>query len=69
MSDFIAILFLPEMAMYAVQIVLSQVMTYLHVKAFSRMVASLRVKEKVQDFNCLDPFPVLAFAQLITRES
>lgn len=57
------------MAMYAGQLVFSQVMTYLPLKAFSRMVAARRAQHKVQDFTCLDQFLVLAFAQLTTRES
>jgi len=55
--------------MYAGQLVFSQVMTYLPLKAFSRMVAARRAQHKVQDFTCLDQFLVLAFAQLTTRES
>jgi len=55
--------------MYSGQLVFSQVMTYLPLKAFSRMVAARRAQHKVQDFTCLDQFLVLAFAQLTTRES
>ena len=55
--------------MYAGQLVFSQVMTYLPLKAFSRMVAARRAQHKVQDFTCLDQFLVLAFTQLTTRES
>ena len=55
--------------MYAGQLVFSQVMTYLPLKAFSRMVAARRAQHKVQDFTCLDQFLALAFAQLTTRES
>ena len=55
--------------MYAGQLVFSQVMTYLPLKAFSRMVAARRAQHKVQDFTCLEQFLVLAFAQLTTRES
>jgi transposase len=57
------------MAMYAGQLVFSQVMTYLPLKAFSRMVTAHRAQYKVKDFSCLDQFLVLAFAQLTTRES
>jgi len=57
------------MAMYAGQLVFSQVMTYLPLKAFSRMVSAHRAQHKVKDFSCLDQFLVLAFAQLTTRES
>ena len=51
------------------QLVFAQVMAYLPLKAFSRMVASRRAQHKVQDFSCLDQFLVLAFAQLTARES
>ena len=55
--------------MYSGQLVFSQVMAYLPLKAFSRMVTMRRAQHKVQDFSCLDQFLVLAFAQLTTRES
>jgi len=51
------------------QLVFAQVMAYLPLKAFSRMVAARRAQHKVQDFSCLDQFLVLAFAQLTARES
>ena len=55
--------------MHTGQLVFAQVMAYLPLKAFSRMVAARRAQHKVQDFSCLDQFLVLAFAQLTTRES
>jgi hypothetical protein len=51
------------------QLVFAQVMAYLPLKAFSRMVTARRAQHKVQDFSCLDQFLVLAFAQLTGRES
>jgi hypothetical protein len=51
------------------QLVFAQVMAYLPLKAFSRMVAARRAQHKAQDFSCLDQFLVLAFAQLTGRES
>ena len=57
------------MVMQSGQLVFAQVMAYLPLKAFSRMVASRRAQHKVQDFSCLDQFLVLAFAQLTARES
>ena len=55
--------------MHSGQLVFAQVMAYLPLKAFSRMVAARRAQHKVQDFSCLDQFLVLAFAQLTARES
>jgi hypothetical protein len=46
--------------MHSGQLVFAQVMAYLPLKAFSRMVAARRVQQKVQDFSCLD--------QLLVRE-
>ena len=60
---------MPGMIMHAGQLVFAQVMTYLPLKAFSRMVNARRAQHKVQDFSCLDQFLVLAFAQLTARES
>ena len=60
---------MPGMIMHAGQLVFAQVMTYLPLKAFSRMVIARRAQHKVQDFSCLDQFLVLAFAQLTARES
>jgi hypothetical protein len=54
--------FLAEMALYAGPLVFSQGMTYLPLKALSRMVAARRAQHKVQDFTCLDQLLVLAFA-------
>ena len=48
--------------MHTGQLVFAQVMAYLPLKAFSRMVAARRAQHKVQDFSCLDQFLVLAFA-------
>jgi hypothetical protein len=55
--------------MHSGQLVFAQVMAYLPIKAFSRMVTARRAQHKVQDFSCLDQFLVLAFAQLTARES
>ena len=46
------------------QLVFAQVMTYLPLKAFSRMVLARRAQHKVKDFSCLDQFLALSFAQL-----
>jgi len=45
--------------MHSGQLVFAQVMAYLSLKAFSRMVAARRAQHKVQDFSCLDQFLVL----------
>ena len=55
--------------MHSGQLVFAQVMAYLPLKAFSRMVAARRAQHKAQDFSCLDQFLTLAFAQLTARES
>jgi len=60
---------LPGMDMHSGQLVFAQVMTYLPLKAFGRMVKVRRAQHKVKDFTCLDQFLCLAFAQLTTRES
>ena len=49
--------------MHSRQLVLAQVMAYLPLKAFSRMVAARRAQHKVQDFSCLNQLLVKAFAQ------
>ena len=56
-------------SMHSGQLVFAQVMTYLPLKAFSRMVKSRRAQHKVKDFSCLDQFLALSFAQLTARES
>ena len=55
--------------MHSGQLVFAQVMTYLPLKAFSRMVKLRRAQHKVKDFSCLDQFLALSFAQLTARES
>ena len=55
--------------MHSGQLVFAQVMTYLPLKAFSRMVQARRAQHKVKDFSCLDQFLALSFAQLTGRES
>ena len=55
--------------MHSGQLVFAQVMTYLPLKAFSRMVKVRRAQHKVKDFTCLDQFLALSFAQLTARES
>lgn len=42
--------------MHSGQLVFAQVMAYLPLKAFSRMVAARRAQHKAQDFSCLDQF-------------
>ena len=56
-------------SMHSGQLVFAQVMTYLPLKAFSRMVKSRRAQHKVKDFTCLDQFLALSFARLTARES
>jgi Transposase DDE domain/Domain of unknown function (DUF4372) len=51
------------------QLVFSQLMHDLPIKAFSRIVVAHRAQHKVKDFSCLDQFYVLAFAQLTGRDS
>ncbi len=55
--------------MYTGQIVFSQVMHFLPLRAFHRCVAQYRGEYKVQNFTCLDQFLCMAFAQLTYRES
>ncbi len=55
--------------MHSGQLVFAQVMTYLPLKAFSRMVQAIRAHHKVKDFSYLDQFMVLSFAKLTERES
>ena len=42
--------------MHSGQLVFAHVMTYLPLKAFSRMVLARRAQHKVKDFSCLDQF-------------
>ena len=51
------------------QLVFAQVMQYLPLVAFARMVKRHRAQHKVKEFTCLDQFLALAFAQLTGRES
>ena len=55
--------------MYTGQIVFSQVMRFLPLRAFHRCVARYKGGHKVQKFDCLDQFLCMAFAQLTYRES
>ena len=55
--------------MHSGQLVFAQVMTYLSLKTFIRMVLTRRVQHKVKDFSCLDHFLALSFAQLTALES
>ena len=55
--------------MHSGPLVFAQVMAYLSLKAFSRLVATRHAQHKVRDFSCLAQSPVLAFAQLTDRES
>jgi len=55
--------------MYTGQIVFSQVMRILPLRAFHRCVARYKGEHKVQKFDCLDQFLCMAFAQLTYRES
>ena len=55
--------------MYSGQIVFSQIMSLLPLRAFHRCVARYRGEYKVQNFACLDQFLCMAFAQLTCRES
>lgn len=55
--------------MHSGQVVFAQVMTYLPLKASSRMVQARRAQHKVIDFTCLDQFLGASFAQPIARES
>jgi hypothetical protein len=54
--------------MHLGQLVFAQVMTYMPLRAFSRMVLARRTQHKVKDFSCLDQFLGLSFAQLTARE-
>ena len=55
--------------MYTGQIVFSQVMRFLPLRAFHRCVARYKGEHKVQKFDCLDQFLCMAFAQLTYLES
>ncbi len=55
--------------MYTGQIVFSQVMRFLPLRAFHRCVARYKGEYKVQKFDGLDQFLCMAFAQLTHRES
>ena len=55
--------------MYEGQVVFSQVMHFLPLRAFHRCVARYKGQYKVQKFACLDQFLCMAFAQLTYRES
>ena len=55
--------------MHSGQLVFAQVMTYLSLKTFIRMVLTRRVQHKDKHFSCLDHFLALSFAQLIALES
>jgi hypothetical protein len=55
--------------MYAGQIVFSQIMHFLPLRAFHKCVTRYRGNHKVHKFTCLDQFLSMAFAQLTYRES
>ncbi len=55
--------------MHSGQLVFAQVMSYLSLKAFNRMVLASRAQHKVKDFSCLDHFLALSFAQLTAPKS
>ena len=55
--------------MYSGQVVFSQVMQFLPLRAFHRCVARYKGEFKVQKFACLDQFLCMAFSQLTYRES
>ena len=55
--------------MYTGQIVFSQVMRFLPLRAFHSCVARYKGEYKAQRFSCLDQFLCMAFAQLTHRES
>ena len=55
--------------MYSGQIVFSQVMRFLPLRAFHRCVERYRGEYKVQNFTCIEQFLCMAFAQLTYRES
>lgn len=55
--------------MYAGQIVFSQIMSFLPLRAFHKCVARYKGEYTVQNFTCLDQFLCMAFAQLTYRES
>ena len=55
--------------MYTGQIVFSQIMRFLPLRAFHRCVARYKGEHRVQKFDCLDQFLCMAFAQLTYRES
>jgi len=55
--------------MYAGQVVFSQVMNFLPLRAFHKCVARYKGRYKVQKFACLEQFLCMAFAQLTYRES
>jgi hypothetical protein len=55
--------------MYEGQVVFSQVMHFLPLRAFHRCVARYKGQYKVQKFACLEQFLCMAFAQLTYRES
>ena len=55
--------------MYSGQIVFSQIMRFLPLRAFHKCVTRYRGNHKVHKFTCLDQFMSMAFAQLTYRES
>lgn len=55
--------------MYAGQIIFSQLMRFLPLRAFHKCVARYAGNYKVRHFKCLDQFLCMAFAQLTYRES
>ena len=55
--------------MYTGQIIFSQLMCFLPLRAFHRCVARYGGEYKIRNFTCLDQFLCMAFAQLTYRES
>ncbi len=53
--------------MYTGKLVFSQVMDYLPLHTFRRYVARYQGERDVKHFRCLDPYLVMAFAQLSYR--
>ena len=55
--------------MYSGPLVFTQVMDFMPLKTFQRCVARYQGNFSVKNFNCLDQFRIMAFAQLTYRES
>lgn len=55
--------------MYTGQVVFAQLMAYLPLHKFRRLVKRYRGNHKVKTFSCLDQYLCMAFAQLTYREN